>query len=238
MITERFEKGGESMGKMRHELKHVIHTGDYLAIKNRLKWIMKSDQHVNSSGQYKIRSLYFDNYRDKALIEKLSGISEREKFRLRYYNDDCQFVNLEKKSKKNQLGTKASARLTKEECQRILDGDWEWLKDSKQPLLVEFYSKLHGQQLRPKTIVDYIREPYVYSIGNVRITFDSQIRTGLYSNDFFEADIPTIAVFEPGLYVMEVKFDEFLPDMIEAAIQTNNRQSGAFSKYAACRAYE
>ena len=96
---------------MRHELKHVIHTGDYLAIKNRLKWIMKSDQHVNSSGQYKIRSLYFDNYRDKALIEKLSGISEREKFRLRYYNDDCQFVNLEKKSKKKSTWYKSECSL-------------------------------------------------------------------------------------------------------------------------------
>ncbi len=226
------------MGTMRHELKHLIHQGDYLAIKSRLKWIMKQDAHVDESGQYFIRSLYFDNYQDKALAEKLSGVSEREKFRIRYYNNNDSFVNLEKKSKKNQLGTKISATLSKEQCQKILDGDWQFLKESGNALLMEFYSKLYHHQLRPKTIVDYVREPYVYQAGNVRVTFDSQIRTGLYSKDFFNKNLPTMPALEYGYYIMEVKYDNFIPEIIQSAIQTGNRQSSAFSKYAVCRQHE
>lgn len=226
------------MKTMRHELKHLIHQGDYLAIKNQLKWIMKPDAHVDSSGHYVIRSLYFDNYQDKALVEKLSGVSEREKFRIRYYNNNTEFIKLEKKCKKNQLSTKLSANLSKEECQKILNGDWKFLKESEVPLLIEFYSKLYNQQLRPKTIVDYIREPYVYRAGNVRVTFDSQIRTGLYSKDFFSTSLPTMRALEHGYYIMEVKYDNFLPELIQTAIQIGNRHSAAFSKYAACRVYE
>lgn len=226
------------MGTMRHEFKHLIHMGDYLAIRSRLKHIMKQDAHVDQTGHYFIRSLYFDNYADKALMEKLNGFSVREKYRLRYYNYDGRFVNLEKKSKNNQLGTKDSATLTREQCQQLLDGHWEFMRNSNNPVLIEFYSKLYSQQLRPKTIVDYIREPYVYEAGNVRVTFDSQIRTGLYSQDFFSDAVPTMPALEKGYFIMEVKYDNYLPEVIASAIQTGQRQSSAFSKYAACRQYE
>lgn len=223
---------------MRHELKHLIHMGDYLAIRSRLRHIMKQDAHVDQTGHYFIRSLYFDNYEDKALKEKLNGYCEREKYRLRYYNYDERYVNLEKKSKKNQLGKKDSVTLTKEQCQKLLDGDWDFMRSSSNPVLIEFYSKLYSQQLRPRTIVDYIREPYVYEAGNVRVTFDSQIRTGLYNKDFFSHAVPTMPALETGYFIMEVKYDNYLPEVIAAAIQTGQRQSSAFSKYAACRQYE
>lgn len=223
---------------MRHELKHTIHTGDYLAIRSRIQWLMRRDPHAGENGQYRIRSLYFDNYQDKALREKLDGVSVREKFRLRYYNNMMDYVNLEKKSKWNQLGEKESARLTKEQCEKLLDGEYEWMPDTKNPLLREFYCKIKGEQLRPKTIVDYIREPYIYEAGNVRVTFDSQIKSGLYSQNFFDMDLPMMEAFEAGLYIMEVKFDQYLPEIIEAAIQTGDRRGNAFSKYAACRQFE
>lgn len=226
------------MGTMRHELKHLIHMGDYLAIQSRLKHIMKQDSHVDQTGHYFIRSLYFDNFQDKALMEKLNGFSQREKFRLRYYNYDDRLVNLEKKSKSNQVGTKDSVTLTKEECEQLLHGDWEFMKERKDPLLIEFYSKLYNQQLRPKTIVDYIREPYTYKAGNVRVTFDSEIRTGLYNQDFFSRSVPTLPALEKGYFIMEVKYDNYLPEIIANAIQVGSRQSSAFSKYAACRQYE
>ena len=101
--------------KYRHELKHFINYSDYLQIKNRLKFIASLDKFADSkTGQYKIRSLYFENIYDKVLLEKINGVDKREKFRIRLYNDDTSFIRLEKKSKKNGLCQKLNANITKD----------------------------------------------------------------------------------------------------------------------------
>lgn len=227
----------EEQLKFRHELKHTINIGDYIALKMRLKSIAKSDKNVDASGQYRIRSLYFDNLHDKALREKIDGVNNREKFRIRYYNDDFDFIRLEKKSKLNGLCHKKSTPLTKMQCEAILAGDIEWMKHEEDPLLMELYIKMYNEQLRPKTLVDYIREPFVYEPGNVRITIDRDIRTGLYLTDLFDLDAPMIQVNEPGTMILEVKYDAFLPAIMADLVQTPNRRSSAFSKYAVCRMY-
>ncbi len=220
----------------RHELKHDINYGDFLALLQRLRVVTRPDSHADENGSYHIRSLYFDNLQDKALREKIDGVDKREKFRIRYYNDDHSLIRLEKKSKVHGLCSKQSAPLTKTECLRLLEGDDGWLRQKEQPLLLEFYSKLQYQQLRPKTLVDYLRYPFVYLAGNVRITLDSQIRTGLFSRDLFQ----TYARMTPApgnAIILEVKYDEFIPGVIRDIVQTNNRQAAAFSKYAVCRMY-
>ncbi|CDM69044.1 hypothetical protein CM240_1886 [Clostridium bornimense] len=224
--------------KFRHELKHYITYGDYLVIRQRLNVVAKHDRNANNHGRYKIRSLYFDNDDNKVLREKKDGIRCREKFRIRYYNEDLSFIKLEKKSKVNGLCLKESVRVTKEECEKIISGDIEWMKYIDQKLLNELYSKMQYQRIKPKTIVDYIREPFIYKMGNVRITFDSDIRTGINSTDFFDFDVPMIAhdiAYNNNTIILEVKFDEFLPDIISDVIQTNNREQTSFSKYAVCR---
>lgn len=223
--------------KLRHELKHNINVSDYIALRQRLRAVTKQDQHVDENGKYKIRSLYFDNIDDKALREKINGISNREKFRIRYYNDDFEYIKLEKKSKMNGLCSKRSTTLTKVQCEKIIDGDIQWMRNSLDPLLIELYTKMNIQQLRPKTLVDYIREPYIYEPGNVRITIDSEIKTGLNSKELFNQDIATLRAHSNKVMILEVKFDEFLPEIIRSVIQVNNRQNSAFSKYAVCRLY-
>lgn len=223
--------------KFRHELKHAINQSDYYALKSRLKVVAKSDRNVDETGKYRIRSLYFDNIHDKALREKIDGVNNREKFRIRYYNDDFSYIKLEKKSKINGLCNKQAVNLTKEQCEALLEGDIDWMKESKEPLVIELYTKMNYQQLKPRTLVDYIREPFVYEPGNVRITIDSEIRTGLYAKDLFDLEAPMIRVDEKGVMILEVKFDDFLPDLIADMIQTNYRRSSAFSKYAVCRMY-
>ena len=197
--------------------------------------IARADAHA-LEGRYSIRSLYFDNLSDKALREKLDGVNRREKFRLRYYNGDTGLIHLEKKSKVNGLGTKASARLTAAEAQRLLDGDYGWMLGSSRPLLEELYSKMHSQGLRPRTIVDYTREPFIFAPGNVRITLDYDIRTGLDSINFLNPDCVTVPVPDSPI-ILEVKWDEFLPAIIRDAVQLTGRRTAAFSKYAACRMY-
>ncbi|MCM1040252.1 MAG: polyphosphate polymerase domain-containing protein [Ruminococcus sp.] len=220
----------------RHEWKHEINLLDMLTLKQRLQAVTQPDEHA-VDGRYDIRSLYFDNAEDKALREKLDGVSRREKFRIRYYNSDTSYIHLEKKSKMGNLGTKENALLTKEEAQAVADGDFDWMSQHKDPLIQEFYRKITTQGLRPKTIVDYTREPYTYAPGNVRITIDYHIRTGLFHTDFLNPDCPTIPI-EGSPIILEVKWDAWLPDVIRDAIQLNDRHCCAFSKYAACRTYD
>jgi len=221
----------------RHEYKHSINLMDYYCLRLRLQAVAMPDPHADSQGRYHIRSLYFDNADDKALREKLEGLPNREKFRIRLYNGDGSVIRLEKKSKLNGLGNKQSAALTREQAGQILRGDIRWMAASGQPLLVEFYGKLQFQQLRPRTVVDYWREPYIYPFGNVRVTFDSDLRTGLYGTDLFDSALPTVKVGDPGTLLLEVKYDAFLPDVVRDVIQTGTRRSAAYSKYAACRIY-
>lgn len=223
--------------KFRHEVKHYINMSDYLSIRNRLVPIMNIDKNANKDNEYKVRSLYFDNLNDKVLMEKINGINHREKFRIRFYNDDHSFIRLEKKSKINGLCTKESEGLTKKQCEKIIKGDIKFLRESNNALLIEFYTKLKGQLLKPKTIVDYTREAYIYPVGNVRITFDKNIRTGIRGTDMFHKNLPTIGSVYNNFVILEVKYDEFLPETIQHIIQTNDRRASAISKYALSRVY-
>ncbi|MGM9649348.1 MAG: polyphosphate polymerase domain-containing protein [Butyricicoccaceae bacterium] len=216
----------------RHEWKHEISTSDLLVLRQRLRAVAQMDPHA-VGGVYQIRSLYFDNPEDKALREKINGVNCREKFRLRYYNGDSSRIHLEKKSKVNGMCFKQRAELTQAEVQGILNGQ---LISSNNALTEELYRKMTTQRLLPKTIVDYIREPFVYPAGNVRITLDYNLRTSSDCTGFFDPDCVTIpAAYAPIL--LEVKWDTFLPSVIRDAIQLDGRRSTAFSKYAACRVY-
>ena len=219
----------------RHEWKHEINEADLRTLRMRLQAIMKSDPHAKD-GKYMIRSLYFDTWADRALWEKLNGVSVREKFRIRCYNGDTGFIHLEKKSKWNNLGNKQTAGLTAEEAQAIVDGRLDWMKEHPHGLVRELYAKMRTEELCPRTIVDYTREPFVYGPGNTRVTLDYNIRTGLGSTDFLNPDCIMIPAGGAPI-ILEVKWDTFLPDIIRDAIQLPGRRAGAFSKYVQCRIY-
>lgn len=222
--------------KFRHELKQEIAYADMLALRQRLKAVMQRDSHA-TDGKYEIRSLYFDNLNDKALREKLNGVNVREKFRIRYYNSDISLINLEKKSKINGLCLKESAKLTVAQTEAIISGDVTWMKECKEPLVRELYVKMKQEGLRPKTIVDYTREPFVFAPGNVRVTLDYNIRTGLSGIDFLKDSCVTVPIVNNPI-ILEIKWDEYLPDIIKDIIQLNSGRIGAFSKYAVCRIYD
>lgn len=221
--------------KPRHELKHAINYSDYLTIRARLGQVMQRDAFAAADGEYRIRSLYFDNYRDKALAEKVIGVTKREKFRIRYYNGDDSFLRLEKKAKRRELSVKSAAPLTKEETQRLLLFGGEGVEPAGRTVLSELLAKMKTEQLRPKTVVDYRREAYVLPAGNVRVTFDKEIRTGLFDTSFLEEKLPLIPATPPGVMILEVKYDEFLPEIVRDIIQVGERRCAAISKYLLCR---
>ncbi|RKM62010.1 polyphosphate polymerase domain-containing protein [Butyrivibrio sp. CB08] len=219
--------------QFRHELKHEITVSDMIAIRQRLRAVATPDPHA-VSGKYLIRSLYFDTPEDKALLEKQSGVSRRNKFRIRFYNGDTSVIHLEKKCKTANLGCKVSAPLTAEQAQSIVDGNIEWMKDSEYDLVRELYSKMVSERLRPRTIVDYTREPFIFGPGNVRVTLDYDIRSGLGCVDFLNNECVTVPA-AGGTCILEVKWDNFLPDIIRDAVQLPHARTGAFSKYEVCR---
>ena len=221
----------------RHEWKTEISAADKILLAQRLDALLQRDPHVDENGCYHIRSLYFDNLSDTALREKIDGLAHRKKFRLRYYNGDISRILLEQKCKDNSLGYKLSAPITAPEVQRILDGDWEWLLSAAHPLLRSLGEKMLHEGYRPRTIVDYTREPFIYEAGNVRVTLDYGIRTGLGCVDLLNPDCITIPAKDSPV-ILEVKWDAFLPDLIRDAIQLPGRRTAAFSKYAACRMYD
>ena len=229
--------------KYRHEWKHEINHADMLAIRQRMRAIARPDPHAKD-GRYVIRSLYFDNAEDKALREKIDGVNRREKWRIRYYNlDPAGVIHLEKKSRCSGLGTKYSANITREEAQRIADADTDWMmeesayrSEEETNLLRELHSKMRFQGMRPKTIVDYTREPFIFDAGNVRVTLDYNIRTGMRCTDFLNPGCITVPAGDAPI-ILEVKWDAYLPDIIRDAVQLQNRRAAAFSKYAQCRVY-
>lgn len=222
--------------QLRHEVKLEISQTDMLLLRQRLRAVLRPDSHAKN-GRYTIRSLYFDTPDDRALREKLDGALVREKYRIRMYDHDTRVIHLERKYKRGALGCKTAADLTRAQAQSIIDGDVSWLAQSSDAFLREFYAQVQSARLRPAVIVDYTREPFVHHAGNVRVTLDYDIRTGLRSTDFFSASCPTIPIPDAPC-VLEVKWDGFLPEVVRGAIQLDSRHAAAFSKYAACRMYE
>ena len=223
--------------KLRHEIKHVISPQDGLILASRLQKLFRHDKYADSHGIYHVSSLYFDTPSDKALRQKIDGVNLREKFRLRYYGSDTSFIRLEKKFKINGLCGKHSARVTEKQARLLLSGRIDFLMEDGHPLFLELYSKMQSQLLSPRTIVTYDREAFLYEPGNVRVTIDRGLRSGLGSVDFLNPRLCSVPVSD-GTDVLEIKYDAFLPDIVRMAVQVPDRRAGAYSKYAVCRRYD
>ena len=224
--------------KWRKELKYTVTEGESIVTARRLSSLMQRDKNLKGGREYLIRSLYFDNLYEKVLKEKLSGTAIRDKFRIRYYDFDTAFIRLEKKSKRYAVGHKYQCRLTAEEVQKIIDGDLAWMETDERPLVWELFLKMKLELFRPSVIVDYCREPFTYAPGNVRVTFDCNLCTGLSADAFLDdAALALCSSPAQGGIILEVKYDEFLPDVIRTVVQPYCSRLQAFSKYAQCRSF-
>lgn len=221
--------------KYRHELKQLISAGEAMVLADRLRCVLSHDEHCED-GAYLISSLYFDDPRDTALKEKINGISRREKFRLRCYNGRTDTVWLEKKSKLSDLCAKQRLALTGAQAQCLLDAGGRYTPQTDSELERELAFKLRLGGLRPKTIADYRREAFVCRAGNVRVTLDSSLRCSLDTKEFLNPGRVMLPARETAT-VLEIKYDEFLPDIVRDLVQLENTRTEAFSKYAACRVY-
>ena len=226
----------------RVEDKYFIYEDQIAYLTNRLKEIMDYDEH-SSGGGYLIRSVYFDDADDSALLENEAGVDEREKFRIRTYERDDTFIRLEEKSKKSGLTHKESAVIGKDTVDCLLKDcsaaraaiNSECLLKENGFLFKKLYAKMNTSLLHPVTIVEYERQAFVEKVGNVRITFDKNIGASEYVDRFFENDVYARPVLPQGAHILEVKYDEFLPEYIQQILEIGSLQRTAFSKYTMAR---
>lgn len=223
--------------KFRHELKYQITDAQLMMLQNRIRHLIPMDSHVGQAGTYRIRSLYFDDYEDRCLRENEDGTDPREKFRIRIYNASSQRITLECKRKERGKTHKSACPLTVEQTKLLMAG--KILPDigSQPPVLRKLTLQMMTRRMRPVVIVEYDRIPYVYKNGNVRITLDTNITSSSAVERFLEPDILPRPVLPAGQQLLEVKYDEYLPDFIYRSLQLHSLRQTAFSKYAICRKY-
>lgn len=221
----------------RHELKYICTAAELAMIQGRIHHLIPLDSHAGENGMYQIRSLYFDDYYDRCYYENENGTDPREKFRIRIYNGKTDKISLELKKKERGKTLKLSCPLTEEQCRMLMRGEVLPDSDEYPPVLQKLLLQMKTAMLRPKIIVEYDRVPYVYKLGNVRITLDKNISSSSAIDTFLNPTIPKRPIMPAGQHVLEVKFDEFLPDYIYQALQLRNLRQTAFSKFYLCRKF-
>ncbi|RAP73976.1 polyphosphate polymerase domain-containing protein [Paenibacillus montanisoli] len=221
--------------KLRHELKYYIHYHEYLGLRERVGSVLRMDENSIGREGYHIRSLYFDNVHETALLDKNNGIFQRKKYRIRIYNKSDSLIKLERKSKFHDYVAKESVGLTREQFDSLIAGDFEFLPELNHPLARDFYFDTKHGFLKPAVVVDYIREAYIYPVSDVRITFDKCLKASVQSLDMFDQDLPMIESIEGPKTILEVKYNQFLPDFINGLVQMSAANRSTISKYVICR---
>lgn len=217
----------------REELKFICSDYELEILKHRLRALLPYD--TNQDGDcYTIRSLYFDTADDRCFYENAAGVDGRNKYRIRIYNRSDQNIRFEIKEKLHSKTKKTSCTLTRQECDLFAAGKFLSVPDAS-PVRNRILTEEHLHLLGPAVIVEYERTAFTYPIGNVRITFDRNLSAIPASTDFFSGHPVKYPVLSPGEHVLEVKYDELLPDFIAQALELGTLMQTAFSKYYLCR---
>lgn len=222
--------------KYRNELKYICSEGQLLQIETLIAPLCKKDPHAGETGIYEIRSIYFDDSLNRCFYENENGITPREKFRIRMYNADASVLNLECKRKENNMTQKDVCRISKETLRQVLSGNVK-PEENHAPLLRRFLLQYLNTDLRPKVIVAYDRTPYIYDMGNVRITIDRNISGSADIGSFYDKRLFARPVMQKGQHIVEIKYDYTLPEILYRLINIKNLRQTAFSKYYICRKY-
>ena len=222
------------MSRYRHEYKYIINEQQKNILMIKASGLMQKDPYANEWGSYLIRSLYFDDWNNSCYYENEDGTDPRSKFRIRYYNCDTSKIKLEKKIKNHGMTLKVSCTISKEQCETFMNGSIPEAENEMQKTLFE---EMKERKMQPKVIVSYERIPYIYGIGNVRITFDTNITASNEVTRFLQHDFLQRPILSLGKSVLEVKWDEVFPAHVKEYMSLDNLQWSTFSKYYLCRKY-
>ena len=207
---------------------------------------MRHDEHGNE-GKYFIRSLYLDDIYMADFNQKNAGLSRRRKYRIRIYDCSDDVIKFEIKDKFDSYISKKSSIITRDQCESILKGDFGFVSDmilhNRQTAESEKNRALRMgcidcacKILRPQVVVDYDREVFICDEGNVRMTFDMNLRAGQGTGSIFDPHLPTVPAYENGKMILEVKYDDYLPQFIRRMLRSKKLSlwQSAESKYSLC----
>jgi hypothetical protein len=201
-------------------------------IKARLEAVLEPDSNTNQDGVYEIHSLYFDDLYDTCMRDNNQGLSERSKYRIRYYGDNPNFMRLEKKEKWQERCHKESCEISLQQFHQIVEGKAEEvLYNTDDLFLKKFCVECLTRGFMPKAIVDYVRIAFVEPITNVRITLDTNISVSDEIEEFLTGDYTRFPLQEARKQVLEVKFDYILPSYIRHVISHRELVRSSYSKY-------
>lgn len=217
------------MSNFRKELKYKITDNDFYLLNINLKNLIKKDSNCKEDF-YTVSSIYFDNYKKTSYYQVKNGISERWKYRIRFYNYDDSYIVLEKKNKINGLTNKKSVRITRELFNSILKSNVR-IEKNNDKLLNEFIMKVKTELLNPVICIEYDRIPFVHKTGTVRITLDYNIR---YTNNYDDIFNKNKKVYYLKDKILEVKYNELIPDFIRYRLELNHLEQVSFSKFNNC----
>lgn len=203
-------------------------------LQTRMEAVLRPDVNEGGPEGYRITSLYFDDFEDSCLQDTVDGVNRRSKYRIRIYNDSLDVIKLEVKTKRDNRILKRSRTITKAQMESLMRGDCIEDSSSEGDPATLFNLAIRMRGLRPRVIVAYERKAYVYEPGNVRITFDRNVRTSSRVEDFGRKNISYDFLREYDK-VLEVKYDEFIPEFLLQLLETGSMQQSAYSKYQLCR---
>ena len=224
----------EILKTYRHELKFLLSMVEYEHLKRLLGTLLARDVNMKQGKDYYIRSLYFDTPENKDYYDKLIGVAQRKKIRLRIYDTSTDQVKLEIKNKDNNYSIKETMTISREEATQLLMGNYNVLAEYDDALSKKAYFNLKAFAYTPKVIVDYEREAYLLPIENIRITFDKRVRA-FKGNGLFEEQNALVGVLAPEYMILEVKYDKYLPAHIENVLSSICMQRMSVSKYCMAR---
>jgi len=215
----------------RHEYKYLVSEADLTLLRARILPLMRRDVHQLRSDGYRVRSVYFDDIDDRFLRENLEGLDSRIKYRIRAYDLDERYICLETKYKRNNLSKKEQCVVSRGVCDDLLSGRFPSPSGGQPKPLRRLCLEAAASALRPAAVVEYFREAFVLRAGNVRVTFDRNIASSAHIGRFFDAGCPMTPALPANTHILEVKYDELIPDYLVQAMDLGDLMQTPFSKY-------
>lgn len=215
----------------RHELKYYISNLEYQALVNRLIHVLTPDSHSTPRQGYFIRSLYFDSIDDECLFEKQAGTMFRKKYRMRIYDTQSDTVKFEIKHKWNNQIFKESATISRSSADEVISGNYTELLRYKNPILNNIFKQFSQRLYIPKVIIEYYRDAYIFDFFNLRVTIDKYLHSNNTDLNLFSENLHTLPVILEGKQILEIKYENALPEFIQKTLQMDSFERMAISKY-------
>ncbi|MCH4886633.1 polyphosphate polymerase domain-containing protein [Acidaminobacter sp. JC074] len=214
----------------RTETKYRLSADKYGLLLDKLTRLLEADEHNGPFG-YTVTSLYFDSVLNKDYYDKIDGLENRKKIRLRFYNRETDQIKLEMKIKDNTYQAKESMLIYKGDAILLQEGEYDCLLKYQDPFADKIRHIMTTRSYRPVVKIQYTRRAFIGEVNATRITFDYDLRVSETSLDLFESEDYLERIPTQFFAILEVKSTGELPHYIKTQLAPLTESSRAVSKY-------